>query len=159
MANIRWSMRSILKISSTQYSRLFVFFSSFISQKFKRFLFSNAVTCMRFLNRLPEYVLAIQLVQNRGILSCSCILFVALCALVGRFLSCSCIILSFERVAFQSDCIAGRMKTSAKMFLHLFTQTSESSRIYTQYRCHFRRDSSNVVGYLFCVLILTLSST
>ena len=66
--------------------------------------------------------------------------------------SCSCIILSFERVAFQSDRIAGRMKNNAKMHLHLFTQTSESSRIYTQYRCHFRRVISNVVGYRFCVL-------
>merc|ERR1711924_404914 len=52
----------------------------------------------------------------------------------------------FERLAFQLDWIASRMKNSAKMYLHLFTQTNENIRIFTQYRCHFRRDISNVVG-------------
>ena len=58
----------------------------------------------------------------------------------------------FERIACQDDWIASRLKNSAKMYLHLFTQTNENIRIFTQYRCHFRRDISNVVGHLFCVL-------
>ena len=108
---------------------------------------------MHFLNKLPEYMLVIQLVQDRGSQlhfglsslyhSCEIQLWVLVVFLHHSEL---------HRVAFQDDWIASRMKNSAKMHLHLFTQTSESSRIYTQYRCHFRRVISNVVGYRFCVL-------
>ena len=52
----------------------------------------------------------------------------------------------FARMAFQDDWIASRMKNRAKMHLHLFPQTNESSRNITQYRCYFRRDISYVVG-------------
>ena len=63
------------------------------------------------------------------------------------FFLCSCSILSFRRTAYQNDWIAKRMKNSAKMQFHLFTQTNENVRIITHYRCHFRRDiSSAVVG-------------
>ena len=65
----------------------------------------------------------------------------------GRSEACSCIILSLVSVACQDDWIACRMKNSAKLQLQLFTQTNESSRHSTQYRCHFRRDISDVVGH------------
>ena len=64
----------------------------------------------------------------------------------GRSEACSCIILSLVSVACQDDWIASRMKNSAKLQLQLFTQTNESSRHLTQYRCYFRRDISYVVG-------------
>ena len=53
----------------------------------------------------------------------------------------------FARMAFQDDWIASRMKNRAKMHLHLFPQTNESSRNITQYRCYFRRSMSNAVGF------------
>ena len=58
----------------------------------------------------------------------------------------SCIIVCLVSVACQDDWIASRMKNSAKLQLQLFTQTNESSRHLTQYRCYFRRDISYVVG-------------
>ena len=67
----------------------------------------------------------------------------------GRSEACSCIILSLVSVACQDDWIACRMKNSAKLQLQLFTQTNESSRHSTQYRCHFRRDISDVVGHVY----------
>ena len=39
----------------------------FHSTKVQTFSLFHIATCMRFSNRLPEYVLAIQLVQIRGI--------------------------------------------------------------------------------------------
>ena len=52
-------MRSILTLSGTQYSSLFVVISSFIPQKFKRFLFSTlrrvCVFRIGFLNMCSLY--------------------------------------------------------------------------------------------------------
>ena len=103
---------------------------------------------MHFLNKLPEYMLVIQLVQDRGsqlhfglsslYLSCEIQLWVLVVFLHHSEL---------HRVAFQDDWIASRMKNSAKMQLHLFTQTNENSRIFTQYRCHFRKSIFSVVEY------------
>ena len=93
-------------------------------------------------------MLVIQLVQDRGsqlhfglsslYLSCEIQLWVLVVFLHHSEL---------HRVAFQDDWIASRMKNSAKMHLHLFTQTNENIRTNTQYRCHFRRRMFNVVGY------------
>ena len=46
----------------------------------------------------------------------------------------------------QDDCLGSRMKNSAKMLPHLFTQTNENRRLNTQYRCHFRINLFYVVG-------------
>ena len=90
---------------------------------------------MHFLNKLPEYMLVIQLVQDRGSQlhfglsslyhSCEIQLWVLVVFLHHSEL---------HRVAFQDDWIASRMKNSAKMHLHLFTQTNENRRLFTQYR-------------------------
>ena len=71
---------------------------------------------MHFLNKLPEYMLVIQLVQDRGsqlhfglsslYLSCEIQLWVLVVFLHHSEL---------HRVAFQDDWIARRMKNSAKM--------------------------------------------
>ena len=53
----------------------FVFYSN--SQKLSQFSSFRCTTCMRFLNRLLEYVLAIQHVQNRRIPST--VLLVSVC--------------------------------------------------------------------------------
>ena len=112
---------------------------------------------MHFLNKLPEYMLVIQLVQDRGSQ-----LHFGLCSL---YHSCEIqlwVLVVFlhhselHRVAFQDDWIASRMKNSAKMHLHLFTQTNENSRIFTQYRCHFRKSIFSVVEY--CSACSTSSS-
>ena len=73
---------------------------------------------MHFLNKLPEYMLVIQLVQDRGsqlhfglsslYLSCEIQLWVLVVYLHHSEL---------HRVAFQDDWIASRMKNSAKMLL------------------------------------------
>ena len=42
--------------------------------------------------------------------------------------------------------ICGNFDLSSMLQLQLFTQTNESSRHLTQYRCYFRRDISYVVG-------------
>ena len=121
---------------------------------------------MHFLNKLPVYMLVIQLVQDRGsqlhfglsslYLSCEIQLWVLVVFLHHSEL---------HRVAFQDDWIASRMKNSAKMHLHLFTQTNENSRIFTQYRCHFRKSIFSVVEYCsacsrgFCRLGHTLQTS
>ena len=101
---------------------------------------------MRFLNRLPEYVLAIQQCAvpriSIAFLVASCLGTCALQQILVGFLQHT----EFVCIAFQDDCIVSRMKNSAKMLPHLFTQTNENRRLITQYRCHFRRDISNVVG-------------
>ena len=93
---------------------------------------------MRFLNRLPEYVLAIQQCAEPRIsiafLVASCLDTCALQQILVGFLQHT----EFVCIAFQDDCIVSRMKNSAKMLPHLFTQTNENKRLNTQYRCHFR---------------------
>ena len=65
-ANIRWSSRSVLSLFGTQYSSLFVISSPFHSTEVQNVIFSVCAMHMHFLNKLPEYVLAIQCVLNRG---------------------------------------------------------------------------------------------
>ena len=90
-------------------------------------------------NRLPEYVLAIQQCAEPRIsiafLVASCLDTCALQQILVGFLQHT----EFVCIAFQDDCIVSRMKNSAKMLPHLFTQTNENRRLITQYRCHFRR--------------------
>ena len=70
---------------------------------------------MRFLNRLPEYVLAIQQCAEPRIsiafLVASCLDTCALQQLRVGFLQHT----EFVCIAFQDDCIVSRMKNSAKM--------------------------------------------
>ena len=83
---------------------------------------------MHFLNKLPEYMLVIQLVQDRGsqlhfglsslYLSCEIQLWVLVVFLHHSEL---------HRVAFQDDWIASRMKNSAKMTKKSETSVKESS--------------------------------
>ena len=64
-------MRSILTLSGTQYSSLFVVISSFIPQKFKRFLFSTlrrvCVFRIGFLNMCSLYNLCRSAEFNRAL--------------------------------------------------------------------------------------------
>ena len=78
-ANIRWSTRSVLSLSSTQYSSLLVEKVFFQFTKIAQFSSFHVATQLRFLNKLPEYVLVIQLVQDRASRLCSrsCILWIA----------------------------------------------------------------------------------
>ena len=133
---------------------MFVVISSFIPQKFKRFLFSTlrrvCVFRIGFLNMCSLYNLC------RGALL-GCVLglvfsglHVRLCTVLSSYCverrrskAGSCIIVCLVSVACQDDWIASRMTNSAKL---LFTQTNESRRHLTQYRCNFRRDISYVVG-------------
>ena len=70
---------------------------------------------MRFLNRLPEYVLAIQQCAEPRIsiafLVASCLDTCALQQILVGFLQHT----EFVCIAFQDDCIVSRMKNSAKM--------------------------------------------
>ena len=153
----RWSTRSVLSLSSTQYSSLLVQNVFFQFTKFVHFplfmLWRNCVFWISFLNMCSLYnlcriallgcVLGLVFsglhVRLRTVLSCYCVER-------RRSKAWSCIILSLVSVACQDDWIASRMKNSAKLQLQLFTQTNESSRHLTQYRCYFRRDISYVVG-------------
>ena len=84
-ANIRWSTRSVLSLSSTQYSSLLVQNVFFQFTKIAQFYSFHVATQLRFLNRLPEYVLAIQFVQGRASRLCSrsCALWLAFPNLYG----------------------------------------------------------------------------
>ena len=70
---------------------------------------------MRFLNRLPEYVLAIQHVQNRESRQCYCSLSALKRKYCSRFLSCFCSILSLDALSFQGDWISSQMRNNAKL--------------------------------------------
>ena len=85
---------------------------------------------MHFLNKFPEYVLAIQCMLGRGTqLHFGLVSTVGLCKIQLWILVVLLQQSEFYRIAYQNVWIASPMKNSAKMHLHLFTQTNENSRI------------------------------
>ena len=110
--------RSALPLSCKHYSSWFVMIFHPLHKNQKKSSLPFA-TCMRFLNRLPEYVLAIQHVQNRESRRCYCSLSALKRRYCSRFLSCFCSILSLDALRFQGDWISIRMKNVAKMYIVL----------------------------------------